>query len=489
MPPAPAFANISLKIGALDQALIISGVTTQVGEWEASRGGAVSIQKEPLALDSLATVEVLLFPAQRLGDLVDSGALQAIPNDEVMPPKPAEPSSEDGGWRRPDPPPAAPEDTFQYMDLVPAFREQVSRYGKERLALPCGGRALVLVYRRDAFESERNQAAAHQAGLTLPPETWPQLDAAARFFQGRDWDGDGKADHGIVVAMGGEAGGVGDAAFLARATSLGQHRDHFSLLFDPDTLAPRVASPPFVEALSGVVGWKACGPPGMEQFDSAAARASFRTGKVAMLIDCAERAASWSHGKPVSVARLPGSERVFEPVRKEWKACSPPNAPSYLPQGGGWLIGISGRLSGKPREAAIDFAKYLTSPENGNRLCAERAFPLLPVRESQMDQGLPDPSSAPDVDSRMWSHAVRQTLTAERVVPGLRIPGADRYLADLANGRLAASGGEAPEASLRAVAKAWEERSAALDLKRQLWHYRRSLNSLFTPPEPPKRGK
>ncbi|MGO8940057.1 MAG: hypothetical protein ACLQLO_24055, partial [Mycobacterium sp.] len=72
-----------------------------------------------------------------------------------------------------------------------------------------------------------------------------------------------------------------------------------------------------------------------------AARASFRTGKVAMLIDRAECAADWSHGKPVGIARLPGSDRVFEPIRKQWNAFSPPNAPSYLPQGGGWLIGIS----------------------------------------------------------------------------------------------------------------------------------------------------
>ena len=31
---------------------------------------------------------------------------------------------------------------------------QVSRYGEDRMALPCGGSALVLAYRRDAFENE-----------------------------------------------------------------------------------------------------------------------------------------------------------------------------------------------------------------------------------------------------------------------------------------------------------------------------------------------
>ena len=103
-----------------------------------------------------------------------------------------------------------------------------------------------------AMRSRRasNKAAARQAGLTLePPTTWEQLDSLARFFHGRDWNGDGKPDLGIALAIGSDAEGVGDATFLARAASLGQHRDHYSFLFDSDTMAPRIDTPPFVEAL------------------------------------------------------------------------------------------------------------------------------------------------------------------------------------------------------------------------------------------------
>ena len=132
------------------------------------------------------------------------------------------------------------------MDFVPAFREQVSRYGEDRFALPCGASALVLAYRRDAFENEANRAAARAAGLELkPPRTWSELDALARFFDGRDWNGDGKPDHGIVLAMGPDSEeGMGDTAFLARAASLGQHRDQYSFLFDSDAFhaADRLAA-------------------------------------------------------------------------------------------------------------------------------------------------------------------------------------------------------------------------------------------------------
>jgi multiple sugar transport system substrate-binding protein len=488
--PAASFPGISLKVGALDDQAILAGVTLQRGEWEASRSGQVTILEEPVSVESIQTVDVVLFPAQRLGDLVDAGALAVIPDEAVMPPKAAGVEIEDQGRHEPPGSTAAPDDTFQYMDFAPAYREQVSRYGSDRLALPYGGSALVLVYRRDAFASEANTAAARQAGLTLePPSTWTQLDRLAKFFQDRDWNADGQPDFGIALALGPDAEGVGDASFLARAASLGQHRDHYSFLFDSDALVPRIDTPPFVLALGGLVAWKAFGPPGMERFDSAAARASFRTGKVAMLIDRAERAATWSHGKPLGVAPLPGSDRVFEPIRKEWKPSSPLNTPSYLPKGGGWLIGTSNRLSGTQLDAALDFAKYLASPENLNRVRAEQTFPMLPVRTSQMGLGLLDPTSAPDVDSRLWSDAVGKTLLAERVVPGLRIYGANGYASDLARERAAAGGGKPPEQALQAVAKAWTERTAARGRERQLWHYRRSLNSLATLPQPPEPGK
>ncbi len=288
---------------------------------------------------------------------------------------------------------------------------------------------------------------------------------------------------------GADTDGVGDATFLARAASLGMHRDHYSFLFDAEDMTPRVESPPFVEALRALTALKASGPPGMERFDAAAARESFRAGHVALLIDRAERAADWSLGKPVGVAPLPGSDRVFEPSRKEWTPSSPPNAPSYLPHGGGWLVGVSARLTGTQLQAALDFAKYLANPENSTRLRGERSFPMLPVRNSQMNQGLPDPLAAPDVDSRLWSDAVSRTLLAERVVPGIRIPEADGYLSDLTQGRVvAAAGGEPAEKALAGVAKAWTKRTKAAGVKRQLWHYRRSLNIPTKRSQPPEPG-
>ncbi|MGO9599550.1 MAG: extracellular solute-binding protein [Isosphaeraceae bacterium] len=490
-PAQPSFPGVRLAVGVLGDPAVLTGLLAQRGEWIASRHGEISIKEEPVSsLESLSGIDVLIFPGQELGDLADAGLIEAIPNEIVLPSQAGD--DQTGQPAKPASPEESPADTFLYDDIAPVFQDQVTKLGSDRLALPLGATALVLAYRRDAFSRPANIAAAREAGIKLePPATWTQLDLLAKFFQGRDWDGDGKPDGGIAAVLGEDAEGLGNATFLARAAGLGQHSDQYSFLFDSDSMAPRIDSPPFVEALQQTVAWKSWGPAEMSQprFDAPAARAAFRAGKTALLIDRAERATAWSGGHPVGVAPLPGSERVFEPLRQKWETHQPPCAPSYLPLGGGWLVAVRSGLSGAHRGAAFDLARYLASPENVNRLRAERSFPMLPVRISQMGSGLPDPTSAPDVDSRQWSDAVRRTLQAARVVPGLRIPQASGYLNDLSHARAAALAGKDPAEALHDLAQAWTARTAAQGRKRQLWFYRRSLNSLATLPVPPPRGK
>jgi multiple sugar transport system substrate-binding protein len=496
-PPAPSqpFRGLTITVGAVgngDRGLLET-VAGQRGEWAASQGAQVVIRGS-VDPGSLQGVDVLVFAGDRLGDLVDAGSLAVLPEALVLPTsaknpdeagnEPAEPGAgEPGGETEPDP--------LRFADIAPAFRDQVAKYGSDRMAFPYGGSALVLVYDRAAFDRAANRTAAEKESLALrPPRTWEQLDALARFFHGRDWDGDGAADHGIVLALGPDAEFLGEAIFLTRAASLGQRLDQYSFLLNYDTMVPRIDSPPFVAALEALVALKASGPPGMADFDSEAARQAFRGGKVALMIDRAEMAARWSHGKTlIGVAPLPGSERVYDPARKQWEEARPVNDPGYLPFGGGWLVGINRAAMGKQREAAIDFARYLISPDTARRVRADRAFPMLPVRSALLGQGPPDPRAALGVDARQWSDAVNQTLIARRVIPGLRIPQTEGYLTDLSRKRCAALGNEhePAESALKEVAHAWTRRTEELGRARQSWHYRRSLNALVTPPEPPER--
>jgi multiple sugar transport system substrate-binding protein len=486
--PAQPFRGLAVTVGVVgsrDQA-ILETVAAQRGEWAASQGTEVVI-RGVVDPGSLQGVDVLVFAGERLGDLIDAGALAVLPETLVAPPpKDTDAAGEPGERRQADSIASDHEeaDSLRFAEIVPALRDQVARYGSDRMAFPLGGTALVLVYDRAAFERAANRAAAEQASLVLePPKTWEQLDALARFFQGRDWDGNGTPDHGIALALGPDPTFLGEALLLARAASLGQHRDQYSFLFDADTMTLRIDTPPFIAALEGLVTLKAAGPPGMTGFDAATARQSFHDGKVALLIDRAEMAARWSHGKTaIGVAPLPGAPRVYDPARKQWEEAKPVNNPSYLACGGGWLVGVNRATAGKQRDAAIDFARYLISPETSSRVRADRAFPMLPVRSGLLGQGPPDPRAALGVDARRWSDAVIQTLIARRVVPGLRIPQAEGYLSDLSLQRLAVLGDGkdqeplSAEAALREVARAWARRTEKRGVERQAWHYRRSLN-------------
>ena len=481
-PTALPFQGEKLVVAAVGDPAILATVAPRRGEWTATRGAEFAIQEAPVDPKTLQEVDVVLFAGDRLGDLVDVGALVVLPESVVQPPRPIGLKKDSD-----EPPEGSAADALQYLDVVPAYRDQVSKYGSDRMGLPYGGSALVLVYNRPAFEGDANREAARKAGVALEvPKTWKQLDTLARFFQGSDWNGDGSADHGIALALGRDPEGVGDATFLARAASLGQHRDQYSFLFDADTMVPRVEAPPFVEALRDLVALKESGPPGGATFDAEAARGAFGKGNVAMLIDRAERASRWK-GKAIGVAPLPGSERVYDPTRKLWEDVSPPNTPGILPYGGGWLVGVVTAAPGRRREAAIDLAKYLIGPEASNRIHSDRAFPMLPVRGSKLGGGPPDSRSAPGVDPRRWSDAVSRTLNAPRVVVGLRIPEATSYLADLDEARVATVGGSPAEGALKSVAQAWSERTRRLGTARQLWHYRRSLNVLATLPDIPER--
>lgn len=475
-----SFPGVKITVAAVGDPAALTAVKTWRTSWERETGASITFVPEAVEPNDLKGADVILFPGDRTGDLVDQRALGVLLDSSVRPPIPL-------GSKAP------PPDLLNYADIAPAFREQVAKYGDDRTGLPVGGTGLVLVYRRDAFESEANRKAAKDAGITLaPPKTWDELDALVKFFHGRDWDGDGTPESGISAALGSDREGVADAIVLARATSLGQHPDYYGLLFDTDTLEPRITTPPFVEALSSIAGWKALAPPKAETFDAEAARSAFRAGDSAILIDLAEKASSWTDPKMpanVGVSPLPASAKVYDPGRKAWTEAPGLNRVMYLPRGGGWVAAVSESVSGPKRQAAVDFVRSLVGPETSRLIVSDPALPLLPVRNAQLGGGLPNPRAALGVDSSGWGIAVARTVTSPRIVVGLRIPGTDRYLAALTKARIAAVSGTPAESALTDAAKAWSEISKSLGVDRQLWHYRRSLNKIITDREPPPATK
>ena len=483
-PPVPAaerFRGVKLIVGVVGDPTLLRSIAAQRGEWVAKTGSELVLRDGPVDPKAPGDVDAVIFAGERLGDLVDAGVLATLPESLVAAPAasaPADPGAEAA--------PPAP-DPFRFAEIAPAFRNRVGRYGPDRFGLPIGGSALVVAFNRRAFDQPELIEAARAANVKLgPPATWNEFDALARFCHGRDLDGDGQPDSGVALPWGADAEGVGDAVFLARAAASALHPDQYDFLLDSETTAPRVATPPFVATLQALVALREAGPPGGAGFDAPAARAAFRAGRVALLVDRAEAAATWGTGQfAIGVAPLPGSTRVYDPSRSAWESPGTPNRPFYLPSGGGWLVGVAARSA--HREVAEAFARYLAEPETTDRLRSERDFPMLAVRTPQLARGLLNPRSAPGVEPRAWADAVARTLGGDKVVPGLRIPEAPGYLADVAAARATAIAGRPAEEALQALAAAWAKRTQALGPARQTWHHRRSLDGPSTAAEPPAR--
>jgi multiple sugar transport system substrate-binding protein len=492
--PIEPFRGVALRVAVLGDPQLAAMLDDRRGEWERSRGGSVAIDAAP-DLPASEGADVIVFPGDQLGPLIDADRLRVLPESLVTPPdRPAalDPSADEDAPIEAGPGPG-PGEPLAFAQVFDVYREDVSKYGDERVALPLGGSALVLVYRVEALQGDDLAAEAEAAGVSLePPTPWEQLDALVRFLDGRDWSGDGQPDAGIALAFGpDEADRLGVETFLARSAALGLHRDYFSLLFDPDSMAARLTDPPFVEALDALIALIDAGPDGGASFDAEAARSAFRSGSVALLIDRAERYASWlddGDEAELGVARLPGSDRMFEAIRGAYDPAEPPNRPGFLPGGGGWLVGVSSTTTEAKTAAAEDFARYLIEPDTAGRLRVDRRVSMLPVRSPLVGQGPPLGRDLPGLSRRDWSDAVSRTLLADRVLVGLRIPGTPGYLDDLARAIVsAASGDSSPADALRSAAEAWDARSRDLGLDRQKWHYRRSLNAFATPDRPPPR--
>ena len=203
-----------------------------------------------------------------------------------------------------------------------------------------------------------------------------------------------------------------------------------------------------------------------------------------MLIDRAERAASWSHGKPVGVAPLPGSERRLRPRLEDLDHAAAAQRAE--------LSSARRRLAGRGPQGTLGHPA-----RRGDR---PGEIPVEPrqLRPHSRRAGLPDAalphradgrgSARPDLISRRGHTALVRgggpdvRRRADR--RGAANPRRRRLPGRAGRGPRRRPGRPAPQSALANVARAWSERTKARGPKRQLWHYRRSLN-LRTPSSRP----
>ncbi len=146
-------------------------------------------------------------------------------------------------------------------EKVAAPLQQLLKWGDNWYGVVNDGDAQMLYYRRDILEDPEWQAAYEEEvgePMPVPPRTWQQVLKVSRFFNGKDWNGDGDADDGISLHL--KVGGQGHFHYMALSSPFAitpaEGDDPRAVTkydniywFDPDDMTPVINSPGHVAAL------------------------------------------------------------------------------------------------------------------------------------------------------------------------------------------------------------------------------------------------
>ena len=370
-------------------------------------------------------------------------------------------------------------------DVLPAPRSLLS-YGKHKYMVALDHDGQVMYYRRDLLEDPAHRTAfARRYGYPLDvPKTWEQFRAVAEYFNGKDLNGDGIADHGLTLPL--QIGGQSMFNFINFSAPyvLGPS-DRNSYWFDPASMKPLIEGPGHQKAMQDFVALIPLGPREMLTWDLGASWDHFLQGRAAVTFTwgdlgaLAQQEGSRVKGR-IGSAPLPGTNEYYSRARQAWIKTPSINRVGNT-VGGSWA-GVISRYSKVP-EAAYYLLALMATKEKSLVYAARGWDGIDPGRRSQF---LPPHGTAHiddyvrlgwnAADARDYSAAYAETFSNPLQIPYLRIPGAfsywqalDVHLREAAAGHLSA-----PEA-LKATAVAFEEITVRLGRAKQGQSYRTSL--------------
>ncbi len=423
-------------------------------EWKALAGGELKVTEmtdaELVAAESLAA-DAVIYPAHRIGILVERGWLAAVPREVLD------------------------RDELAWPEVFTAIQLGEVTWGKTVFAVPLGSPVLTCYYRPDLFEAHKKS----------PPRTWAEYQTLVEYFNHRDHaPADLAADapwSGTIEPL---AVGWGGRLLLARAASYARHRDNYSTLFQLDTMAPLVGSEPFVRALEELVKAAKAGPADHTNLNPAEIHEEFLLGHSAMALSWPTPAASpptlrnsitphWAG--PVAFCELPGSERVYNFSSRTWETRSPQDSP-HVP-----LLSIAGRLGSalqeSPRtQSALELVAWLSGRQWSARVAGASADATLYRRDQAQS---PRAWVEPDIDlaaATQYARATSDALSRSVWLFALRLPGEDDYMDALDEAVTSAiSDVHSAEEALQIAADVWREITERLGVDKQRRAYLRSL--------------
>lgn len=370
---------------------------------------------------------------------------------------------------------------LQWEDVGAFFRDFSATYAGRTYTIPLDGDFHMVYYRSDLLEKE---------GLA-PPETWDDYLSIAETFQGKDLNGDGKADYGSCISKKRNAQAYWAVTSIVAAfvQSKGTSQGAF---FDTTTMEPLVNNEAFEAALDVYVESTKFGPPDELNLDVGDTRGLFTTGRCALSIDWGDIGtlaidpATSNVQDLVGAVILPGSRRVLDRATGKLVDCNATICPhavngvNHAPFAafGGWSGAINASSDQRVKDAAYDFLSYMSQPAQANEDVTIGITGFNPYRTSQFESlDLWIKAGMSEAAAKNYLGAIAASLNSPNMVLDLRVPQNQRYqqvVLDTTIARLLAGEIDKKEA-MKLIEDGWNEITDELGRDDQLKAYRASL--------------
>ena len=416
-----------------------------------ARGAAIVVAQltgdELLAADSLpGGAKAVIYPSGKLGLLAERGWIVPLPAEYS--------SNRELAWS----------DTFELLQVAE------TRWGQNPFAVPFGSSLLTCYYRGDLFDRFHKR----------PPATWQEYQSLIEFFARPENLPGFELPANWTATVEPLANGWAGRVLLARAAAYARHRDHYSALFNIESMQPLIAGAPFVRALEELVAAARLSPENRLELDPQGARQSFLAGRAALALAVPGHsvgdATTESGTMPAVVfAELPGSRQVYNTAGGVWENRKSEES-VHVP-----LLCFAGRLGSVTKEtqqgdAAFQLLAWLSGREWGATVSSASAATTL-YRRSQLRA--PRRWLDPQTDQQaatQYATITRDALSRQAHLFALRIPGEEKYLAALdAAVHLAVRGEKSAADALDTAAGEWSKITEEFGLDAQRDAYRSSV--------------
>jgi multiple sugar transport system substrate-binding protein len=255
-------------------------------------------------------------------------------------------------------------------DYVDYLKAPVGTWDGKTYRVSIDGDCHTLAYRTDYYDSAELAeawAAEGDGSDWAPPTTWAQVNAHSKFLAGKTDPLTGGSAYGFLDPLKITWGGFGFYFLADRAAPYAKHPGDPAWLFDPDTMAPRINNPGWVQAIEDVMELIEAGAYPPEQMNADPNTTAFQQflagtgGALTWWGDVGSNARTSDTslvGDVVGFSTIPGAGRVYNSRSGEWEETAneaPNNA--YI----GWGIYVTNRVSDDEtrRKAAWSAAAHL----------------------------------------------------------------------------------------------------------------------------------